>query len=97
MKTTVEIPDDLFREARVYAAQNGLHLREIVERGVRMVVSARPEPPKQFRLRYVTTHGEGLVCDDNWSAIRSLIYDGQNGDGQDGEGQSGEGHGEVTG
>ena len=84
MKTTVEIPDDLFQEASVYAAQNGLHLWEIVERGVRMVVSARPEPPKQFRLRYVTTQGEGLICDDNWSAIRSLIYDGQGGDGHGG-------------
>ena len=84
MKTTVEIPDDLFQEAGVYAAQNGLDLRESEARGVRMVVSARPEPPNQFRLRYVTTQGEGLICDDNWSAIRSLIYDGQGGDGHGG-------------
>ena len=31
MKTTVEIPDDLFRQAKAQAALRGIRLRELVE------------------------------------------------------------------
>jgi hypothetical protein len=41
MKTTAEMPDELFREALLYAARNGISLQEVVERGVRIVVPAR--------------------------------------------------------
>ncbi len=39
-------------------------MREVMERGGR------------FRLKTVTTKGEGLVSDGDWPAIRSLIYQG---------------------
>jgi hypothetical protein len=38
MKTTVEIPDGLLREAKVYAACNGIPVREVFELGLRMVL-----------------------------------------------------------
>ncbi len=79
MKTTVEIPDALFREARIFAAREGIPLREVVERGLRIVVSGRTVPVAKFRLKTVTTVGEGLVCEDDWATIRSLAYEGHGG------------------
>jgi hypothetical protein len=38
MKTTVEIPDALFREAKATAARNGSKLKDLVAEGLRMVL-----------------------------------------------------------
>lgn len=38
MKTTVEIPDDLFRHAKARAALEGIRLRDLVERGLRLAL-----------------------------------------------------------
>ncbi len=80
MKTTVEIPDPLFRQAKAYAAQNGIPMRVLIERGLRLAVNG-PErsSARRFRLKTITTKGEGLACDSDWSAIRSLIYEGHGG------------------
>lgn len=79
MKTTVEIPDPLFRQAKEYAARNGIPMREVFERGLQSVVHGSPPPARRFRLKTVTTKGEGLVCEDDWGKIRSLIYEGHGG------------------
>ncbi len=79
MKTTIEIPDALFREAKQYAARRGLPLREVFESGLRAVLRGSRRSPRRFRLKTVTTKGEGLVCDGDWAAIRSLIYEGHAG------------------
>jgi hypothetical protein len=78
VKTTVEIPDTLFREAKAYAARHGIPIREVFERGLRTVVEDTPQGRK-FRLKTVTTKGKGLVCDGDWSTVRSLIYEGHGG------------------
>jgi hypothetical protein len=78
VKTTVEIPDALFREAKAYAAREGIPVREVFERGLRLVTEGG-QPRRRFRLRTVTTKGEGLVCDGDWHTIRSMIYEGQGG------------------
>jgi hypothetical protein len=78
MKTTVEIPDALFRQAKAYAASHGIPLREVFETGLRAVLEAQPPAGKPFRLKWITTKGR-LVCDDNWETIRSLIYEGHGG------------------
>jgi hypothetical protein len=39
VKTTVEISDSLFREAKEYAAKQGITLREVFERGLRMTIN----------------------------------------------------------
>ncbi|HUK18565.1 MAG TPA: hypothetical protein VLW65_19220 [Bryobacteraceae bacterium] len=78
MKTTVEIPDSLFREAKAYAARHGIPLREVFEQGIRTMLEGSPAK-RRFRLRTVTTKGEGLVCEGDWSTIRSLIYEGHGG------------------
>jgi hypothetical protein len=78
MKTTVEIPDPLFRQAKAYAASHGMSLREVFETGLRAVLEDQPSAGKPFRLKMITSKGR-LVCDDNWETIRSLLYEGHGG------------------
>jgi hypothetical protein len=79
VKTTVEIPDALFRDAKQYAARHGIPLRQVFERGLQMVVNDSIRPGRRFRLKTVTTKGEGLAVDGDWSNIRSMIYEGHGG------------------
>lgn len=78
MKTTVEIPDDLLREAKEYAARHGIPLREVVTRGIRSVVKGSSRPAK-FKLKTITTGGSGMAGDFDWATIRARIYEGQGG------------------
>ena len=41
MKTTVEVPDDLYRRAKAEAALRGRKLRDLVEEGLRLVLAPR--------------------------------------------------------
>ena len=79
MKTTVEISDNLFHQAKEYAARAGIPMREVIELGLQLALSSKKLSPRPFRLKTVTTTGEGLVCDGDWSAIRSFIYEGHGG------------------
>jgi hypothetical protein len=47
MKTTVEVPDDLYRRAKAEAALRGRKLRDLVEEGLRLVLAA----PRRTRRR----------------------------------------------
>ena len=42
MKTTVELPDALYRQAKAEAALRGRKLRDLVEEGLRLVIAAPP-------------------------------------------------------
>lgn len=77
MKTTVQIDDALFRAAKQYAARQGIPLRAVIERGLETVLRGRPTRRQGFRLKTVTTRGQGLVCDGDWNTIRALIYEGR--------------------
>jgi hypothetical protein len=79
MKTTVEISDDLLRQAKEYAARNGIPLRAVIEFGLQQALQEGRPSRRPFRLKSVTTKGEGLICDGDWSTIRSLIYEGHGG------------------
>ena len=79
MKTTIELPDALYREAKEYAVRQGIPMREVMERGLRAVLSESGAPTRRFRLKTITTKGEGLVSEGDWAAIRSLIYEGHGG------------------
>ncbi len=76
MKSTIELPDKLLREAKQYAAAQGIPSRAVFERGLDAVLPGVPGGSRRFRLQTVTTKGQGLVCDGDWSAIRSLLYEG---------------------
>jgi len=42
MKTTVELPDELVRQAKAEAALRGRKFKDLVEEGLRQVLEARP-------------------------------------------------------
>ena len=43
MKTTVELPDDLYRRAKAQAALRGRKFKELVEEGLRLMVRLRKQ------------------------------------------------------
>jgi hypothetical protein len=76
MKTTVELPDSLFQEARSWAESHGVTFRHLVEEGLRSVIRA-PERPQHFRLRDGSFGEHGTVMDQDWAATRATIYEGR--------------------
>jgi hypothetical protein len=75
MKTTVELPDGLVREAKRMALRERTTVRALIERGLRNVVSGRQ--PTGFTLRAAAFRGDGLVAGRSlrdWEAIRDLSY-----------------------
>lgn len=55
MKTTVELPDELFRRAKAAAALRGRKLKDLVEEGLRRVLDA-PDADAPARDRPQTLH-----------------------------------------
>ncbi len=81
MKTTIEIADALFEEARRVARREGTTLRALVEEGLRDLLRHRRRRPA-FQLRKVTYKGEGLASDlegGGWDDIRRRAYEGHGG------------------
>ncbi len=77
MKTTVEIPDTLFRDVKQYAHDNDLTFRQAVETSLRHLISGKESPREPFRLRKASFAGDGMVKDFSWPEIRSIIYEGR--------------------
>jgi hypothetical protein len=48
MKTTLEIPDTLFRRAKAAAAQKGIPLRALVSEAIAEKLSAKPRPDRPW-------------------------------------------------
>lgn len=68
MKTTVELPDALLREAKRVALRDKTTVRAVIERGLRAVVGARASADR-FALRRAAFKGDGLVAErslDDW-------------------------------
>jgi len=79
MKTTIELPDDLLRQAKEYAARHGIPMREVIELGLQLALQAKMSSRRPFRLKTITTKGEGLISEGDWGTIRSFIYEGHGG------------------
>jgi Bacterial antitoxin of type II TA system, VapB len=76
MKTTIDLTDALFKEAKRTAAKRGITLRALVEEGLRHVID-QAKPKKPFVLRDVSFRGEGLQPgqrEGDWAQIQALIY-----------------------
>jgi len=78
VKTTVEIADSLFEEAKAVARARRVPLRELIEEGLRTVVRLET-PRKKFKLRDGSFRGQGLQGNLSWDAIQDLIYEGRGG------------------
>lgn len=75
MKTTVEIPDPLFRAAREYCAGRNLSFRQLIESGLRLAIE-QPPSVTRFRLKPFGFRGQGQQIQE-WTAIRQAIYEGR--------------------
>lgn len=76
MKTTVELPDALVREAQEVARAEGTTLRTLVEDGLRVALERR-QAGTRFRLPDASVDGHGLrpeFRDASWEDIRAAIY-----------------------
>ena len=79
MKTTVDIPEGLFKEAKKIAKRDNTTLKALIEEGLRRVLEERKHR-KTFRLRKVTFKGKGLqshLAGKSWDSIREVIYEGR--------------------
>lgn len=72
VKTQVQIPDNLFREAKRIAAENEMSFAEVVRRGLEEIV--RHHPPGRIGAEAWTLPpsfdlGETLAPEDEWTAL----------------------------
>ena len=72
VKTQIQIPDHLYREAKRIAAENEMSFAEVVRRGIESMVRHFPggrrsaqewRPPKPQNL------GEALVREEEWTTL----------------------------
>jgi len=81
MKTSIQIPNSLFEEARKLAHRERTTLKALVEEGLRRIISDRKQR-SGFRLRKATFKGNGIqphLADASWDRIRELSYEGRGG------------------
>jgi predicted transcriptional regulator len=79
MKTTVELPDDLFQEARQLARSEGSTMKSLMEEGLRAVIARHRAAGQaaRFSLRDASVPGNGLspeFADAGWAKIREASY-----------------------
>ena len=77
MKTTVDISDSLFNEARSVARDRGLTMRQLIEDGLRQSIRQQSSRSAPFRLKDGSFKGKGLREDLSWGQVRQVIYEGR--------------------
>lgn len=79
MKTTVEIPDELFREAKAQAAMQGIPLRELFIRGLQLAMKqpANEREPRRtpFPLIISTRSGDRLTDEQVAQALEQMAQE----------------------
>jgi hypothetical protein len=61
MKTTVEVPDELYRRAKAAAALRGRKLKDLVEEGLRLVLEAPRKARRPRSLSKLTKRARGVI------------------------------------
>jgi hypothetical protein len=61
MKTTVEVPDDLYRRAKAEAALRGGKLKDLIEEGLRLVLEGPRKTPRPASLTGLMKGACGVV------------------------------------
>lgn len=80
MKTTVEIPDNLLRQAKEVALRGKTTLRELIESGLRKEIASRRS--SEYQLVDASFPGSGLqpgIDEGDWRTIIELAYEGRGG------------------
>jgi len=81
MKTTIQIPDSLLKEARKLATEEHTTLKALMEEGLRRIISEHRRRGA-FKLRKSTFRGSGLqphLEGATWERIRDISYEGRGG------------------
>ena len=74
MRTTLEIDDELLREAKQFAAARGIPLRRVVEESLTRTLRPRTTAPAEpVRLNWKVTHGPAVPGVD--FADRDRLYE----------------------
>jgi hypothetical protein len=79
MRTSIDIPDPLFRRAKKLAQERGLTLRQMVIDGLRGVVERSDGRTRTTSEKDCSFGGDGLVEGlswTDWDRIRDLCYGG---------------------
>jgi hypothetical protein len=58
MRTTIDINNQLYRAARKRAAEEGIPLRELVERALRLQLAPRAQRRRKYSLSWRTERGD---------------------------------------
>ncbi len=61
MKTTVELPDELYRRAKAEAALRGRKLKDLVEEGLRLVLEKTSKTRRRSSLAGLTRRARGMI------------------------------------
>jgi hypothetical protein len=61
MKTTVEVPDELYRQAKAEAALRGCKLRELVEEGLRLALATPRKIRRPASLAGLMKRARGMI------------------------------------
>jgi hypothetical protein len=72
VKTQVQIPDALFREAKRIAAENEMSFAEVVRRGLEEIVLHHPpgrERASEWTMPATFGLGETLAPEEEWTAL----------------------------
>lgn len=75
MKTTIELPDALAREAKALARADGVTLRELVVEGLRREVEDRSSRPRRADFCFPTATGSGLRPGIDPSQVIEVSYE----------------------
>ena len=81
VKTTIDIADNLLRRAKDQARKENSTLKELVEEGLELALSARTRR-KRYKAKPVVFKGKGLSPEFRsapWSKIRDAAYEGHGG------------------
>ena len=68
MKTTIEVQDELYRQAKAVAALQGRKVKDLIEEGLRLVLESPPKVRKRKELAELMKRARGVVN----SGIRDL-------------------------
>jgi len=78
MKTTMDIPDELFRQAKAKAALEGRKLKDLVAEGLYAVLHGRPpvtRKPRRIEFPVLASRGRTLLTVPDDAAYRVDLMD----------------------
>jgi hypothetical protein len=78
MKTTLDIPDDLFREIKAKAALEGLKLKDLVAEALRAVLSGKQSAtrkPRRIKFPVLASRGKARLAIPDDAVYRADLMD----------------------